>query len=1077
MSCSELETTYHKCHALFEPSPKSRMKRARVAFSAWMNANKVEEEIAVLKDHVNTCHIQFTVCPRILKKNSGANASQTFAAARIEGSTREIHSSTARIEVTTARIERLLVFDSDQVAELKHMEGRISNLDTSNLASEVTKSTVSDAYLRYQVEEIDKSLMQLSTKDHTYPVNAPLDDYLQPFQPVITMRTPHGDREARHRDVVKKTLEILQTLQQGSSNLSIQEGAWDMVNLAISLYELDMFQEAVTIGSWTANLFRTLYEVEPDIYKPYLALSLLNLARYYLETSSEKAFDPMEESLALSRSLQETSSTPEIRSQLGRSLTTYASMLAKKKKHEQALATAQEAVEIFEAILREVSDWVDALASSTPPKANPFNDWTPSSPSIASSEATMVADNLQKPLNQEISGDERLRYDHGRAMIQVSFNLEDAARLDEAQKINFKVLEIFRNLSESYPESIFDDYLASTLYRIGHRTFRDITPEDEAIKYIDQSAALYHKLYKLDADKYSSSLYDVLWQQATILGALERFDEAYNVWQEAADVAKRLMSDQLYLADALIQACWNLRQLKRHDDAVILRMESVQTYHTVMKKANKFEADACRDLAIDYQLAGRDQEGIPWAEDAVTQYRALAFESPEEFAEKLANGLSTLGQLLSGAGEQDKALSKLLEAMGLYDTIVTKDSSFVPRYIRVLRILTAVVFNLNDVDNAIASSHDVLRRLRELRANHPEAVGWYLSEAMENHGLLLVKSNRLEEAVRWAQEVIQWYENLPADNPEAVEKYLVCLINNASDLDHLGRSEQALVPIRKAIDLGKQFYSASSSVASYTASSMLRYASILWELGRYADALAASTESVGFGRSIPIDDITEFGGCLVVHSICLNSNDRSLEAVACAQEAVDICRNAPTKKISETNIFCFLQLPHALQALSDSLADAGDERRALQAAQESLDECLKLKDHQKVLPWTFSESPYGDALLCLANQLLASGGDIERCLDILGEAKKLQTRRSESRTGTLTELASILRTLGLCYCFLGRHEEGLATRTELNSLQNRLRIAFPDIHRRMITAFERDDRRPSWRRLLQRLNLQCTHQC
>jgi len=72
MICSELETTNHKCVALFEPSPKSRMRQARVAFNAWMNASKVEEEILVLKDHVDTCHIQFTVCPRV-NKFPGAN--------------------------------------------------------------------------------------------------------------------------------------------------------------------------------------------------------------------------------------------------------------------------------------------------------------------------------------------------------------------------------------------------------------------------------------------------------------------------------------------------------------------------------------------------------------------------------------------------------------------------------------------------------------------------------------------------------------------------------------------------------------------------------------------------------------------------------------------------------------------------------------------------------------------------------------------------------------------------------------------------------------------------------------------
>ena len=193
--------------------------------------------------------------PYVLRVNKfpGANPLLTFAAARIEDSTQEIHTSTARIEVTTAPIERQLIFDSNQVAEPKHMEGRINNLNTTNLVSGVTKSTIPDAYLRYQVDELVKALAQLPIKDHTYPVKAPLGNYLQPFQSVITLSTPHADREARHRDVVKKTLEILQRLQQGSTNLPIQEGAWDMVNLAISLHQLGMLQEAASCNYWVLD--------------------------------------------------------------------------------------------------------------------------------------------------------------------------------------------------------------------------------------------------------------------------------------------------------------------------------------------------------------------------------------------------------------------------------------------------------------------------------------------------------------------------------------------------------------------------------------------------------------------------------------------------------------------------------------------------------------------------------------------------------------------------------------------------------------------------------------------------------
>ena len=44
-----------------------------------------------------------------------------------------------------------------------------------------------------------------------------------------------------------------------------------------------------------------------------------------------------------------------------------------------------------------------------------------------------------------------------------------------------------------------------------------------------------------------------------------------------------------------------------------------------------------------------------------------------------------------------------------------------------------------------------------------------------------------------------------------------------------------------------------------------------------------------------------------------------------------------------------------------------------------------------------------------------------------------------------TALANILCALGICYCTMGHHEEGMAMRGELDELQRRLDTNFPSL--------------------------------
>jgi len=80
-------------------------------------------------------------------------------------------------------------------------------------------------------------------------VEVPLNNSIQPPKPIISLNDRSQDHTNHHREVLKKALDTIEILQDISS-LSIQEGAWEMVKLAIQLYELQMFVEAATIGVW-----------------------------------------------------------------------------------------------------------------------------------------------------------------------------------------------------------------------------------------------------------------------------------------------------------------------------------------------------------------------------------------------------------------------------------------------------------------------------------------------------------------------------------------------------------------------------------------------------------------------------------------------------------------------------------------------------------------------------------------------------------------------------------------------------------------------------------------------------------
>lgn len=1077
----EMNAVHTKCQDLFLPPARNRINKARMVFNAWRNHRKVEAEIITLRNHVQECHVRFT----------------TFTPMGIGRDTTKILDSTARIKSSNSRLEALFILDQSQLAGLRQMTGTISKMDVpktlsfcssnsnafiQNLPPTANASVISDLYLRQQIDAIDQSPAELSSSQNSYPVHVPLHDYTRPFKTNININGYSQDRATRHREVVRNTLDSLDILQNKSS-LLIQEGAWEMVNLAIRLYDLEMFVEATTIGVWTVELFRTLVNMDATTYQSYLALSLLNLARYHLDIDNlDQASLVIAECVELNQQLQLLLPTHELRSQLARSLTTSSTIAAKNKDYAKSLQDAEDARAIFDQIFDEVSSWESTISnilasqdlSSTPP----FFESKDKTITVSSDAA--YGEGLGRRFDMashKVADMERMIYDYGKALHRLSYCLDDFSRMDEAATVDKLALEKFRYICSLYTDPLFDADFAETLYHLSHTEVQKYLAlgDDEALLYSRQAVDIYRELCKWNPKTYGLSLYNALWEHTGILH--DRADEegALKAWHELTDVARGVITDRLYLADALCQTCWTLRRLSRHEEAALVRKESVNTYRSVLKTLSTYEADGNFDLAVDLQLAKRYTEAIPIARNAVSQYQTLAIGDPTTFTRKIAQGFNSLAGILNVSGRPEEALIEGHESMKLYKKIISDDGTVIKAYIRCLRVNVAIAFQSADELNALERSTEVVEEFRKLIVDFPDDVGWGLADAFENHGHLLVKHKRLREAVEWNERVQEWYRKLPVNSGEAAQRYMICLINTGSDLDNQGYTEKALIPIAKAVEVGKEFHKGDDVVSSYAAGAMLRYAHLLCELGRYPEALKASRESVEFGRKNPVSDITEFAGCLLVFTMALSRNGRTDEALKSAQEAVDICRKAPIATISQKNMFSVLQLPHCLQSLSETQADAGDEVEALVQAHEAVKAVTTLKSKDCPLPWTLAEGAYGAAIENLAVRLIANG-DLNRSLELLLELKVLYEERTKTRRGAYTALANILCALGICYCAMGRHEEGVTTRAELDGLQTRLDTDFPSLARLVEIELAKEAKRPSRVALWHKLDLSCQHQ-
>ncbi|PPQ89815.1 hypothetical protein CVT25_007516 [Psilocybe cyanescens] len=1022
-----MKTVYNRCCQMVPPAPEKKLRKLKFAFSGWKNSNKIESEVRDLRNHVNKCHSRFMM----------------FAIMRIEKrlivmGDRNINNSinSCKEFSTEHRVpnENLIAFVGYNQRTL------------CKLPPDVTAELISDTYLRLQIDAINHSLAGLSS----CLTEVSSEPYLCSHEPAV-LADLSSDRNVFKQGVISQTLEIQACLRSDSSTLSIRAGTRSMIDLSFRLYSLDMYDETASMGLCALNLCQTLVKTTPTEYLPHLVCGLQRLSYLYISIEDDKkAKVSIEEAISISRHLQMSLGSQEVKSQLGEALRTLAYVLDLEGDYAMSLEAAQESVRAYEEVV--IQDHILNGDTSTP--------FHPSSNKDQSQTLSTFSD--------------KTICDYSKALQQLSFSLQGIKQPEDAVQADMKALNILLHSRLFFTDSVEVD-IAALLYRLSHQQFHAIIKLEQALVYSQQAIDIYQSLCEKDKQKHVVSLCHALYEKANTLGKLEQYDEALAIWKETSDLAKDIIDDQVFRADALNRLSSSYHKLKRHDEAATIRTESLMIYQTALTSTSDKIARGYYNLGVDLHFAGRFLEAIEALQVAIERYRALAFNNPDRYTKNIAETLTQLALNLVYSNRHEEAFNDGYESLKLHAIMIDKNPSVMPEYIIALRVNFLVAETAESEYKCLERAHHGLVYSRGLAKRFPEECNLLLMDALLSQTDVFYRFDRLSEASTTIKEALCWLErNLSQNSKEVAEQYMHCLIAYSSIVHNQGYTRKRSELLEKSIEVGKS-HSSCPHITDLLIESVHRRAETLGWMGLYAEAVKASVECEILARQNGLRNIVGLIGCLCVCCIASRDIGKPAKAIIFIEEALKLCHTDELEEAAKKKSMAYLLESKCLYNLSECLADIGQEPDALVHAKTSLDATLKLRNKHPTLPWSEIEPSYIEALHTLSMRL-AANDDLRGALETIVEIRNYYEKCVKHMSGVSISLAHALYAEGILYCAVGRHDEGIATRTKWQELQSHLDITLPELAAQTRLQMAKEKTYPSMIALLAKLNIRCGHQ-
>jgi tetratricopeptide (TPR) repeat protein len=414
----------------------------------------------------------------------------------------------------------------------------------------------------------------------------------------------------------------------------------------------------------------------------------------------------------------------------------------------------------------------------------------------------------------------------------------------------------------------------------------------QALAPAQEAVDLKRRLAQANPSLHRYNLASALEDLAIILSNLGRPEEALAATQEAMEIRQRLVH-----VDPVAQAGQppTPTEPTSHDTGNAASLEDLGTWWSkqVLKvKGLVWEATA---EAEDYwRLRTRPNRGAEIRQ-------LLAMGEPDGQQAALSTSLTQQARTLWEAGRPEESLPLAQEAVN-----IRRRLSLAEPYGQGVGLAVSLMnlgITLSDLvgreQEALAATEEAVEIWRRMAQASPAAHEPMLAASLTPMATLLGELGRSDEALAAVEEAVEIGRRMARANPAAHEPMLAASLGiMGASLDEAGRQEEALAATGEAVEIWRRLARANQTASGPgLAASLTPMATLLGELGRSDEALAAAEEAVEIRRRLARADAATYGPDLAVSLGVLGTQlldlGRSAEALAATTEAIELSPEFP----------------------------------------------------------------------------------------------------------------------------------------------------------------------------------------
>ena len=459
------------------------------------------------------------------------------------------------------------------------------------------------------------------------------------------------------------------------------------------------------------------------------------------------------------------------KSELAAALNNCGLQLSAVGRREDALAAAQEAVDLYRALAQTRPDaFRPDLAGSLTNLVKMLSDLGRREDALA---AAQEAVDLYRALAQ--TRPDAFRPDLAMSLNNLGAMLSDLGRREDALAAAQEAVDLYRALAQARPDA-FRPNLAMSLNNLG-AMLSDLGRREDALAAAQEAVDLYRALAQVRPDAFRPDLAMSLNNLGAMLSNLGRREDALTAAQEAVAVYRALAqvrpdAFRPDLAMSLTNLGNRLSNLGRREDALAAAQEAVDLYRALAQvRPDAFRPDlamSLTNLGNRLSVLGRREDALAAAQEAVDLYRALAQARPDAFRPNLAASLTNLGNRLSDLGRREDALAAAQEAVDLYRALAqARPGAFRPDLAMSLTNLGNRLSNLGRREHALAAAQEAVDLYRALAQVRPDAFQTDLARSLGAISQTLLSDQRPSDAAAAAHEGLEIMAPFVEANPQA----------------------------------------------------------------------------------------------------------------------------------------------------------------------------------------------------------------------------------------------------------------------------------------------------------------------